>query len=321
MDLKYQLLQAVSLTNGQVRGRYAPSPSGIQHLGNIRSALVAWLQARLAGGRFALRMDDIDTPRIRPGSAEQIIDDLSWLGLDWDLLDTIEYAPDAQGVYVESLYLEFYHEALAKLDARGLIYPCRCSRKQVMQRVGKPNVAGHYVYPGTCRGRPRESFHAGESLAWRFRAPAEEIVFVDMLAGEQRQDVAREWGDIILRRRDDLFAYQLVSVVDDIQMGITDVVRGIDLLDSTPGQVALFRALGAEPPRFWHMPLKTDAAGNKLAKRDGSQSLLELREAGYQPEQVVGQLAHELGLAGKAEPISLVDLLGKLRGEAPDASG
>ena len=309
IDLKYQLLQAASLSNGQVRGRYAPSPSGVQHLGNIQTAIVAWLQVRLAGGQFALRMDDIDTPRVKEGSVAQILDDLRWLGLDWDMIEGIDFVPDNDGVYVESHYLSYYREAFEVLEKHGLLYPCACSRKQIRKIVGKPNAAGHYVYPGTCRGQTISFFAEDQQLVWRYRAPDELICFKDELMGEQTQNVARAWGDLIVKRFNDLYAYQLVSVVDDIKMGITDVVRGEDLLDSTPGQIALFEALGAEPPRFWHVPLKTDGAGNKLAKRDGSDSLWLLREMGKTPEEVVGQLAFELGLVETDTPLGLGALL------------
>ena len=308
MNLKYQLLQAASLSNGQVRGRYAPSPSGIQHLGNIQTAIVAWLQVRLAGGEFALRMDDIDTPRVRAGSAEQIIEDLRWLGLDWDVFEGIDYAADRDAVYVESHYLSHYSAAFERLKQQGLLYPCACSRKQIRKTVGKPNVAGHYVYPGTCRGRDAASFAADQQLVWRYRAPDDAIRFTDCLMGEHTQNVAQAWGDLIVKRFNHLYAYQLVSVVDDIKMGVTDVVRGVDLLDSTPGQIALFEALGVTPPRFWHVPLKADEQGNKLSKRDGSDSLQMLREAGNTPEQVIGRLAFELGLIESEVEISLSGL-------------
>jgi glutamyl-tRNA synthetase len=281
----------------------------VQHLGNIQTAIVAWLQVRLAGGQFALRMDDIDTPRVKEGSAAQILDDLRWLGLDWDLIEGIDFVPDNDGVYVESHYLSYYREAFEVLEKKGLLYPCACSRKQIRKVVGKPNAAGHYVYPGTCRGRKISYFAEEQQLVWRYRAPDELICFKDELMGEQTQNVARAWGDLIVKRFNDLYAYQLVSVVDDIKMGITDVVRGEDLLDSTPGQIALFEALGAEPPRFWHVPLKTDGEGNKLAKRDGSDSLQMLREAGKTPQEVVGQLAFELGLVETDAPLGLRALL------------
>ena len=319
MQLKYQLLQTVSLPKGQVRGRYAPSPSGVQHLGNIRTAMVAWLQARLSGGEFIMRMDDLDTPRVKFGSAEQILDDLHWLGLDWDVLEAIHYGPDHGGVYVQSVSQDHYQQAFSRLQNQGRVFPCDCSRKAIAQKVGKPNAGGHFVYPGTCRNRSLDEFPKGEALAWRYRVADEVIAFDDVLMGIQSQNVAQESGDAVIKRRDGIFAYQLASVVDDIDMRITDVVRGVDLLDSTPVQIALFRALGAESPRFWHLPLKTDADGNKLAKRDGSDSLLALREAGVSAEWVVGALAFELGLIEREEVLGLSELLQYLSAEAGKA--
>jgi len=312
MTLKYQLLQAASLPKGQVRGRYAPSPSGVQHLGNIRTAMVAWLQARLAGGEFILRMDDLDTPRVKPGSARQILEDLRWLGMDWDVVERLDYVSDEKDVYVQSASLIHYQRAFERLLKQDRVFPCDCSRKDIAAQVGRPNAGGHYVYPGTCRARKREDFPNGVTPAWRFRVPDRLIHYNDVLMGAQAQNIARETGDIVIKRRDGIFAYQLASVVDDIDMGITDVVRGVDLLDSTPAQIALFRALGAEPPRFWHLPLKTDRAGNKLAKRDGSESLLQLRDAGVSAAGVVGKLAFELGLIDQPGAMSLWELLGAL---------
>ncbi len=312
MCLKYRLLQVASDQKGQVRGRYAPSPSGVQHLGNIRTAIVAWLQTRLADGEFALRMDDIDTPRVKPGSAAQIVDDLRWLGLDWDQFEDVLYLPDEQNIYTESHFIRHYQTAFSKPKQLSLLYPCTCSRQDIRHKVVKPNEAGHYVYPGTCRGKQLEDIFPGQQFVWRCKVPDETILFSDQVAGDQAQNVAAAWGDIIVKRFNGLFAYQLVSVVDDIQMGITDVVRGADLLDSTPGQIALFNALGAAPPRFWHLPLKTNELGDKLAKRDGADSLQMLREIGQSPEQVVGQLAHELELIDVEKPLSLAELLAHL---------
>ena len=225
----------------------------------------------------------------------------------------MDYRPGADEIYLESEYLDYYEAAFDFLVQKDLLYPCACSRRDIRKRVSEPNAAGHYVYPGTCRGLGRDSFGQGASLLWRFIVPDYEIEFTDMLAGPYVQNVAESWGDIIVRRRGGLFAYQLVSVVDEIQMGITDIVRGADLLDSTPGQIALFEALGAEVPRFWHVPVKTDAQGNKLAKRDGSDSLQNLRQAGKRAEEVIGELAFDLGLLDSARELSLQELLQQLR--------
>lgn len=312
MTLKYQLLQTASLHKGQVRGRYAPSPSGIQHLGNIRTALVAWLQARLARGEFILRMDDLDTPRVKPGSAAQILDDLRWLGFDWDEIEGIDYAADADLMYKQSAALMHYDRAFLLLKSLGRVFPCDCSRKGIAELVGKPHAGGHYVYPGTCRNRNISDFSANKQCAWRFLVDDQLTNFVDLLMGAQSQNVARETGDFVLRRRDGIYAYQLASVVDDIDMGVTDVVRGVDLLDSTPAQIALFRGLGAKSPRFWHVPLKTNKKGYKLSKRNGSDSVLQVREGGATAEQIVGQLAFELGLIDQYEALKLSALLGVL---------
>lgn len=313
MNLKQALFKTAAQTKQGVRGRYAPSPSGVQHLGNMQTAIVAWLQVRLAGGEFILRMDDIDTPRVRAGSAAQIIDDLRWLGLDWDKIEGISYQADKDNIYTQTDYLLHYQEAFEALDNQQLLYPCTCSRRAIRKVVSSPNEAGHYVYPGTCQHKTIEDIAPGQQIVWRFKVSDDIIRFTDMIAGDQAQNLVTAWGDIIIKRFNKLFAYQLVSVVDDIKMGITDVVRGADLLDSTAGQIALFNALGATPPRFWHLPLKTDEAGQKLSKRDGSDSLQMLREAGETPEQVVGCLAYELGLWTENSPIGLHDLLRKLQ--------
>ena len=313
MTLKYQLLQAASLSKGQIRGRYAPSPSGVQHLGNIRTAVVAWLQVRLAGGEFILRMDDLDTPRVKAGSAGQILEDLHWLGLDWDVVDDLDYVVSPDNVYVQSTSLAHYQRVFNSLQKQGRVFPCDCSRKAIAAKVGTPNAGGHYVYPGTCRLRGVGDFPADQPFAWRFQLDDETVFFEDRLMGAQSQNIALNSGDFVVKRRDGIFAYQLASVVDDVDMGVTDVVRGVDLLDSTAAQIALFHALGAKPPRFWHLPLKLDAQGNKLAKRDGSDSLLQLREAGVSAPKVVGQLAFELGLIDQDVELALEELLADLK--------
>lgn len=312
-DLKYQLLKTSTQPNGQVKGRYAPSPSGVQHLGNIQTALVAWLQTRLAGGEFILRMDDIDTPRLIEGSAEQIIDDLRWLGMDWDSISSSSYLPYEDGVYYQSQQQLSYLAALKSLDEQSRLFTCSCSRKDIQQLVKKPSIAGHFVYPGTCRTRQDSYDNTAKDIAWRFRVSDKIICFKDQLMGDQCQNIAIEMGDLIVKRRDGLFAYQLASVVDDIQMGITDVVRGADLLGSTPAQIDLFECLGAPVPRFWHLALKLDAKGDKLSKRSGSVSLQMLRQQGATAEQIIGQLAWDLKLVENDAPIKIQQLLKTLR--------
>jgi len=287
-------------------GRYAPSPSGPLHLGNARTALLAWLQARLAGATMVLRMEDLDKPRTKPGSAAQILDDLSWLGLDWD------EGPDlggAHGPYDQSARDPLYARAFDFLRGRGDLFPCYCTRKDIVEAASAPHHEGKtHLYPGTCRHLtpadepPPE--RADRVPAWRYRVDDRETALEDVIAGRFSQRLERDVGDFAVRRRDGLFAYQLAVVVDDILMGITDVVRGADLLDSTPRQIALFEALGYPPPRFWHVPLMLNEDGKRMSKRDGSTSIAELRERGVRPEGLVGMLAGTLGLVPEDTAIS-----------------
>ncbi|MEA3291229.1 MAG: tRNA glutamyl-Q(34) synthetase GluQRS [Pseudomonadota bacterium] len=297
-------------------GRYAPSPTGPQHLGNLRTALLAWLQARLTGGRFILRMDDLDRPRVREGSAEQVLDDLCWLGLEWD------EGPDVGGPcgpYTQSERDPLYREAFRRLLKRGHLYPCGCSRKDIAEAASAPHEPGRSLrYPGTCR--PAAPFvdesesvrHGAPPPAWRFRLEGETIQVEDRLAGKLNQNLETEVGDFVVRRRDGLFAYQLATVVDDALMGVTDVVRGLDLFDSTPRQVVLAKALDLPIPRYWHLPLMIDSERKRLAKRDGADSLQELRQAGAPPEEVVGRLAASCGLAAPGAELSAAELLDSL---------
>ncbi len=289
-----------------VRGRYAPSPTGRLHLGSLRTALLAWLQVRLAGGSLVLRMEDLDTPRVKPGSAEQLLDDLRWLGLDWD------EGPGAgpAGVYTQSQRLELYREALAYLRARGLVFPCTCSRKEIGE-ASAPH-GGTPIYPGTCRDRGESERDPTRTPAWRFRVGARTVAFEDRVLGLQQENLAEETGDFVLLRADGLFAYQLAVVVDDALMGITDVVRGADLRASAARQIALFEALGYAPPRFWHVPLLLDASGARMSKRDGSDSLQGLRERGLDAAAVIGMLAASLGWVPAGSRLSAAELLAEL---------
>ncbi len=298
-----------------VRGRYAPSPTGDLHLGNGRTALLAWLQARLAGGTLILRMEDLDQPRIRANSAAQILDDLRWLGLDWD------EGPDRGGPlgpYEQQPRDLLYQWALDQLWQQGLVFACWCSRKDISTAASAPHAHGHLnVYPGTCR----DAGHAfdgkdprglGRQPALRFRCPARVVTFQDRICGEVRQDLVSQVGDFVLRRADRLFAYQLAVVVDDALMGVSDVVRGADLLDSSPRQIELFQALGFPPPSFWHVPLLLDGQGKRMTKRDGAQTLRALRLAGLKPQQVIGSWAASLGLAPANSQLSAQELLKEL---------
>lgn len=306
--------RAQELKRDGVRGRYAPSPTGPLHMGNLRTALLAWLQARLAGGQFVMRMEDLDTPRVRKGSATQLIDDLRWLGIDWDEGPQGPLAPYRQS---ERVYL--YHEALRLLDQNHFIYPCFCSRKDIAMAASAPHHGDgkNNVYPGICRDAPKTPYNPdlsqnGRKAAWRFLVQPEVVAFNDRIAGPFQQHMARDVGDFVLFRTDNIAAYQLAVVVDDILMGITDVVRGADLLESTPRQIALFKALGFETPQFWHMPLVLDENGRRLAKRDNAHSIAMLREAGRTPQSIVGEMAASLGFAPAGAWLSAQELLQEL---------
>ncbi len=272
---------------GEVRGRYAPSPTGRLHLGNARTALLAWLDCRRAGGRFVMRIEDVDPVRSRPDLEVRLLEDLRWLGLDWD------EGPDVGGPfgpYRQSERGERYQDAIDRLDT----YPCSCSRRELREAVSAAD-GEEPRYVGTCRGGPT---HPERPLAIRWRTPPGVVTVEDRLLGRWGQDVREEVGDFLLRRRDGAWAYQLAVVVDDAAMGITDVVRGADLWTSTPRQVLLLRALGAAAPRYAHVPLIVGEDGQKLSKRHGAPDLSALREGGAAPERVVAALARSVGLCG-----------------------
>lgn len=307
-----------------IRGRYAPSPTGDLHLGNVRTALLAWLFARQAGGAFVLRVEDLDRPRVRPGAAARLLEDLRWLGLDWD------EGPDCGGPfgpYLQSERQAIYDAYLARLRAADLVYPCYCSRAEVARAASAPQGASDEGphYPGTCRNlsaaerQAREA--AGRRPCLRFRAPDRLIAFTDLVAGRVTQNVAEAVGDFIVSRSDGIPAYQFAVVVDDGLMQITQVVRGADLLSSTARQIALFEALCSAVPAFGHVPLVVDALGARLAKRDQAAGVGALRAAGFSPERVLGALAASCGLCSPDEAPSARELLAsfapeRLRGVA-----
>lgn len=285
------------------RGRFAPSPTGAAHLGTARTALVAWLRARQAGGSFVMRVEDLDGPRVVPGSAEGILADLRWLGLTWD------EGPDvggAFGPYLQSQCFDRYAAALERLKHAGHVYPCTCSRKEIAAIASAPD-GEELIYPGTCRSGPT---HPERVPSFRFRLDAQPS-FVDGVFGPSSFPSC---GDFILMRADGVFAYQLAVVLDDIAMGITEVVRGQDLLSSTPRQLALIAALntdlGAEAPAYFHVPLVVDESGERLGKRHGSLAIASLRESGWTAARVVGLLGRSLGLACPEE-ISAADLVAR----------
>ncbi len=269
------------------RGRMAPSPTGLLHLGHARTFWIAQNRASIAGGKLILRIEDLDRGRCRPEWAAAMFEDLRWFGLRW------EEGPDvggAFGPYKQSERGARYSVAFAQLAAAGAIYPCRCSRADVQRALQAPHAGeGEAGYPGTCRPPSREKFSNPmvSGVNWRFRLPAGETVeFVDGRAGPQRFVAGRDFGDFLVWRKDGLPAYELAVVVDDAAMGITEVVRGEDLLESTARQLLVYRALGLPVPRWYHAPLVRAEDGRRLAKRDGALSLRALRAAGKRPDEL-----------------------------------
>jgi len=289
-------------------GRFAPSPSGRLHLGNLACCLLAWLSAKSQGGKIILRIEDLDAERCPREYADQIERDLAWLGLYWDEGGS---AGGAHAPYYQSECAEIYAEAYKKLEAMGLVYPCFCSRAQ-LHAASAPHAAdGNVVYAGTCRALTPEQVAEKSRLkppAYRIAVPDENIEFADGCMGAWRENLARECGDFFLRRADGVFAYQLAVVVDDARMGVTEVVRGADLLPSTARQLYLYRLLGLSAPRFAHCPLLLAADGRRLSKRDGDQSLENLA-ARFSARELVGKLAYVYGLIPEPEPRSPEELI------------
>jgi glutamyl-tRNA synthetase len=285
-----------------MRGRFAPSPTGRLHLGNIRSALLGWLQARAHGGAFLLRIEDLDRARCKPQFVDDLFRDLEYLGLTWD--ETPLYQSQRDEAYAEAL------DALAKA---GRIYPCFCSRAEILRAASAPHGLSEEGprYPGTCAHLPAEA--AAErgrerSFALRFRPRPGVTEFVDLLHGAYAQNVEAVVGDFVVRRNDGVASYQLAVVVDDAHSHITHVLRGDDLLSSTPRQLQLFSALGRGAPQYAHVPLLLGTDGKRLAKRAGAFAVTELREAGVPAEKVVGLLALWSGL-GDGGPVKAADLV------------
>jgi glutamyl-tRNA synthetase len=284
------------------RTRLAPSPTGALHLGNARSFLLCWLWARARGAALVLRIEDLDGPRVKAGAAEQALEDLAWLGLDWD-------GPPL----VQSTRLPAHLAALERLRAAGRVYPCTCTRKEVEAAASAPHEGEEGPrYPGTCRGRWADEAAAraasGRDPAWRFRVEPGPVRWEDGFRGPEVRDPARDGGDFVVAKRSGEPAYQLAVVVDDAAQGVSDVLRGDDLVPSTPRQLLLYEALGLPPPRFWHLPLVRGADGRRLAKRHGDTRLAHYRAQGVAPERVVGLLAGWSGLALRA-PVAARELL------------
>ncbi len=294
-------------------GRYAPSPTGDLHLGNALAAACAWARARRAEGRLLLRMEDLDQPRVVPGSAERIREDLARLGLDFDAGPGRE---DAGAPYVQSACAPLYAAALRKLVEGGRLYACRCSRRELARLASAPHPREEGPpYPGTCRelGLPLDD--PALPVAWRFRVEPGDVVIEDRLQGRYRQDVAREVGDFVVRRKDGIVAYHLAVVVDDARQGVREVVRGRDLLSSTPRQVQLYEALGEVTPTYAHIPLWVGSDGQRLAKRRGEGTLRALFDAGVPAGEVLGRIGRALGVAGPRERLHATALCERLSDE------
>ena len=274
-----------------VVGRFAPSPTGEMHLGNVAAALLSWLSVKQQGGLWRLRIEDLDPQRSRPDYAEQIMRDLEWLGLTWD-----------GEVLYQSARTEVYRHYLHQLEEHT--YLCTCTRNEILAAQAPHETDGRIVYPGTCRNR----HISGVPAATRLIVPDEVIEYDDRVYGRQAVNLATHCGDFILRRSDGVFAYQLAVVVDDALSGVTEVVRGRDLLLSAAQQIYLYRLLGFEPPRYCHHPLLVNAEGQRLCKRDRSMALGAMRTK-HTAEQIIGHLAHALGLIPTPEPLKPEQLL------------
>lgn len=298
---------------GEIVGRFAPTPSGRMHLGNLFSCLLAWLSVRSQGGRIILRQEDLDTQRTSPAFAAQLEEDLTFLGLDWEEGGT---KGGPAGPYWQSRRGDYYEICLEKLREMGLVYPCFCSRAELHAPNAPHTSDGDPIYPGTCRDlSPLEIEEKSKSRPPALRLKVQGTIgFTDLHYGPQVQDLAAECGDFILRRSDGVFAYQLAVAADDGAMGVTEVVRGRDLLSSTARQLYLYRLLGLPEPVFCHVPLLLAADGRRLSKRDGDVSLEVLRER-YRAEEIVGRLAWLAGQLDRPEPISPEELAGIFRWE------
>ncbi len=285
----------------QTVGRFAPSPSGPLHLGNLACALVAYLSARAQGGRFLLRVEDLDIPRCPPVWAWQAMRDLEAIGIEWD-----------EEPLWQSRRTEYYEAAFRKLDRMGVLYPCFCTRAELVNPSLAPNAGDtQRVYPGTCAGLSPEQRRVRSLTrhpAWRVRVPDREYMLRDRVQGVYRENLKTQCGDFVIRRSDGLFGYQLAVVVDDAYSGVNEVVRGRDILSATPRQMYLMELLNVPVPAYAHIPLICDAHGKRLAKRDQALGFAVLQQR-YGASGVRGMLAYALGLIPENRPVSMPELL------------
>jgi glutamyl-tRNA synthetase len=299
--------------SGAVVGRLAPSPTGAQHVGNARTYLLAWLSARSQGGRVVLRIEDVDSPRVKPSAAAEACDDLHWLGLDWD-----------DCPIVQTQRLHFYESALKTLQSRERIYPCTCTRTDVERAASAPHAEHEGpVYPGTCAGRSvADAAGLGDTpYCWRFRLPERSPQWIDGFRGPTAIDLRTVGGDFVVWKAprpgmEATPAYQLAVVVDDAAQGVTEVIRGDDLIPSTPRQLLLYEALNLRPPQFIHVPLVVGPDDRRLAKRHGDTRLSALRAAGVTAKSLLGLLAWSCGWIKEVRPASARELLPLFRLDA-----
>lgn len=276
--------------------RLAPSPTGALHLGNARTFIATWALAKQRGWRVVLRIDDLDSPRVKKGADSEAIDILRWLGLDWD-----------EGPVYETDSLEEYSRQLQRLADQGLVYPCTCTRKQIAAAsLSAPHAGEHELrYPGTCRPEQPTPFSISSfppgNVAWRLRVPDETISFDDKFAGLREINVQRQVGDFLVTNKEGVAAYQLACVVDDSLAGMTDVIRGDDLLDSTPRQILLARMLGIPPVGYWHLPIVVGEDGHRLAKRHGDTTIASYRRGGVSQSRLLGLIGDWCGFGCRQE--------------------
>ena len=287
---------------GGIIGRFAPTPSGRLHLGNLMCAMLAFLSARRAGGKFLLRIEDLDIVRcpFMGDSTKYLLDDLAWLGIEWD-----------GEVIWQSKRTEIYDTYFQKLDEKGLLYPCYCSRAELHATEAPHRSDGVTIYDRRCLINQQKGIAppAGRRPAWRVRVPDRDVCVHDLLAGDYCENLERDSSDFIVRRSDGIYAYQMAVVIDDALSGVTEVVRGNDLLNSTPKQMFLQETLGFPTPVYRHIPLLTDAEGRRLSKRDGDGCMERVRALYADPAPVIGALAAALSLIPTPEPMTLQQLL------------
>lgn len=296
--------------------RLAPSPTGALHLGNARTFMITWAIARQRGWRIAFRIEDLDGPRVKPGASQQAIDDLTWLGIDWD---ADEFASAEHHPLRQSDDLTPYRRTLSRLQQRGLIYPCRCSRSRIVSVLSAPHAHEHETrYPGFCRPQDDAAIRAAKTtlpdepeVAWRLLVPDEPVTFDDRIAGKHTVNVQQQVGDFLVATKAGVPAYQLAVVIDDLRQNVTDVIRGDDLLSSTARQMWVYRLLEASDrtPTYWHLPLVLGDDGRRLAKRHGDSRISAYRQTGIAAQRIIGLLAYWSGISDHLSECSAGDFL------------